>query len=427
MFGDEPVRLIQHWGGHFPEDELEPLGHCGDDGSGHLLVVEPGGTVGQGSSGARVPIELKCPVDGYQDVPNPLPIVHDDHAPNVSGATNETLADAHDFDPSTNIDGPLTRAVLAAQLSDACVDPEALESLDHDPGDHLEPLCNPGSWLFLRCGPGKCKCLLVEYGRPSPGETLDRPKPIGAGGADCLCVSRLDTIDGSKGHHRPRDVETYQTVDLATGDRAQCSVADGNVERRVPGIGIGDECVSAHNREDKEPAVTVSGSTPWLGIRIEMREPVKPKGSLTSSNRPQAELGAMRLGGNVRTRAHMATVLAAVFVLTACGDAPFTSLGQRSSGWIGEPTVVTTTTVATTVPIVVDAKILKWFNDELRAAPLDDPAALKVAVFARRAGDLFIQASRAEIAALLPESQVPHIDPLPVRVRDLTARLRREG
>ena len=121
--------------------------------------------------------------------------------------------------------------------------------------------------------------------------------------------------------------------------------------------------------------------------------------------------GPMRLGGNVRTRAHMATVLAAVFVLTACGDAPFTSLGQRTSGWIGEPTVVTTTTVATTVPIVVDAKGLKWFNDELSGAPLDDPAALKVAVFARRAGDLFIQASRTEIAALLPEVKFPTSTP----------------
>ena len=119
----------------------------------------------------------------------------------------------------------------------------------------------------------------------------------------------------------------------------------------------------------------------------------------------------MRLGGNVRTRAHMATVLAAVFVLTACGDAPFNSLGQRSSGWIGEPTVVTTTTVATTVPIVIDARALKWFNDELSGGSPDDPAALKVAVFARRAGDLFIQASRAEIATLLPDVKFPTSTP----------------
>ena len=119
----------------------------------------------------------------------------------------------------------------------------------------------------------------------------------------------------------------------------------------------------------------------------------------------------MRLGGNLRTHARMAMVLAAVFVLTACGDAPFTSLGQRSSGWIGEPTVVTTTTVATTVPVVVDATGLKWFNDELGAASPDDPAALKVALFARRGGDLFIQASRAEIATLLPDIKFPTSTP----------------
>jgi hypothetical protein len=99
--------------------------------------------------------------------------------------------------------------------------------------------------------------------------------------------------------------------------------------------------------------------------------------------------------------------MAAVFVLTACGDAPFASLGRRSSGWIAEPTIVTTTTMATTVPIVVDARILKWFNDELGGASLDDPEALKVAVFARRGGDLFIQVSRAEIMALLPNVKFP--------------------
>ncbi len=103
--------------------------------------------------------------------------------------------------------------------------------------------------------------------------------------------------------------------------------------------------------------------------------------------------------------------MAVVFVLTACGDAPFASLGQRSSGWIGEPTVVTTSTVATTVPVVIDSGVLKWFNDELVSTALDDPEALKVAIFARRGGDLFIQASRAEIAALLPNIEFPASTP----------------
>jgi hypothetical protein len=110
-------------------------------------------------------------------------------------------------------------------------------------------------------------------------------------------------------------------------------------------------------------------------------------------------------------RARTAALLVAVVLLTACGDAPFASLGRRSSGWIGEPTVVTTTTVATSVPIVVGAEILKWYNDGLGGEFLDDPEALKVAIFARRGGDLFIQASRAEITALVPDIKFPTSTP----------------
>jgi hypothetical protein len=110
-------------------------------------------------------------------------------------------------------------------------------------------------------------------------------------------------------------------------------------------------------------------------------------------------------------RARTATLIAAAMILAACGDAPFASLGQRSSDWIGEPTIVTTTTVPTTVPIVVSADTLKWFNDGIGGELLDNPEALKVAVFARRGGDLNVQASRAEIAALIPDIKFPSSAP----------------
>ncbi|MGH8915855.1 MAG: hypothetical protein ACRDZM_15250, partial [Acidimicrobiia bacterium] len=74
--------------------------------------------------------------------------------------------------------------------------------------------------------------------------------------------------------------------------------------------------------------------------------------------------GANDHGGNVRNRARAAAVLATI-LLAACGDAPFASMGQRSSDWIAEPTVLTTTTIPTTVPVVIGAGILKWFNDGL--------------------------------------------------------------
>jgi hypothetical protein len=113
----------------------------------------------------------------------------------------------------------------------------------------------------------------------------------------------------------------------------------------------------------------------------------------------------------LRTRIGITVLLVAAAVLAACGDAPLGSLGQRSSDWLGEPTIITTSTVPSTVPVVIDARILKWFNDGLGGQFLDDAEALKTAVFARRGGDLFIQASRAEIVALLPDIQFPSSTP----------------
>ncbi|HEY6627380.1 MAG TPA: hypothetical protein VI193_00180 [Acidimicrobiia bacterium] len=99
---------------------------------------------------------------------------------------------------------------------------------------------------------------------------------------------------------------------------------------------------------------------------------------------------------------------AAAMLLFACGGAPFASLGRRSSDWISEPTIVTTTTVPITVPSVIRSDVLRWFNDTIvTTAPLDNPVAVEDEIFARRAGDLFIQASRAEMLAILPEIRFP--------------------
>ena len=120
--------------------------------------------------------------------------------------------------------------------------------------------------------------------------------------------------------------------------------------------------------------------------------------------------GQSDLGGNVRQRAGTAALVATI-LLVACGDAPLGSLGQRSSGWIGEPTVITTTTVPTTVPVVISTNLLKWFNDEITEEVPEDPETVKDAIFARRGGDLFVQASRAEIAVLVPDIKFPSSTP----------------
>jgi len=110
----------------------------------------------------------------------------------------------------------------------------------------------------------------------------------------------------------------------------------------------------------------------------------------------------------VRKASRATALLVAAAVLVACGEAPFASMGRRSSEWISEPTIVTTTTVPVTLPSVIGSDVLKWFNDTIvTPAPLDDPAAVEDAIFERRAGDLYIQASRAEVISLVPDIRFP--------------------
>lgn len=101
-----------------------------------------------------------------------------------------------------------------------------------------------------------------------------------------------------------------------------------------------------------------------------------------------------------------AILIVGVFVLAACGGSPLESIGQRSSDWINEPTVPTTVPVLTTTPTIIPSNQLQWANDEIGTDDLDDEA-LIAAVFARREGDRFIQASRFEIAAALDGVSFP--------------------
>ena len=103
--------------------------------------------------------------------------------------------------------------------------------------------------------------------------------------------------------------------------------------------------------------------------------------------------------------------LGAALILTACSDAPFQGMGERTSSWINEPTVPTTTTVVVTRPVVVSSIGLQWFNDDIETQNLDDPEALIAEVFSRRQGDRFIQASRAEIEVALPGVKFPAFVP----------------
>jgi hypothetical protein len=110
----------------------------------------------------------------------------------------------------------------------------------------------------------------------------------------------------------------------------------------------------------------------------------------------------------VKQSIHM---LAVAVALAACGEAPLQSIGDRSSDWVNEPTVPTTVAPPPTTPAVVDVEDLQWANRDIQNASLGDQSAMLAAVFARRQGDRFIQASPAEIAAALPEITFPGESP----------------
>lgn len=99
--------------------------------------------------------------------------------------------------------------------------------------------------------------------------------------------------------------------------------------------------------------------------------------------------------------------VAVVLAVPACGDSPLDALGDRSSDWINEPEVTTTAAVVVTLPASIDVAELQWSNDDIVTENLSEQSLLLSEVFARREGDRFIQASRAEIAVALPGVQFP--------------------
>jgi hypothetical protein len=110
----------------------------------------------------------------------------------------------------------------------------------------------------------------------------------------------------------------------------------------------------------------------------------------------------------------MARLIGAVLALSllvACGESPLNSLGSRSSSWINEPKLITTTVPEVDAPRFVDSTVLQWSNDEIVSESLVTPEVVVAAVFARREGDRFIQASRFEIAAAIPDVSFPRVMP----------------
>ena len=150
MLGEKTAGILDHGSGELPGNQVEALIQGGDDGGDHFGVVEARCAIGQCARSARVPIELERPVDRDEDVADPFAVVDDHDTADMSRSPDQTLADPHHLDPASYVHRPLTRAVLAGELSDPGIDPEFVEGFDHDVGDGFEPFLDPGPRFGVR-------------------------------------------------------------------------------------------------------------------------------------------------------------------------------------------------------------------------------------------------------------------------------------
>ncbi len=178
-------------------------------------------------------------------------------------------------------------------------------------------------------------------------------------------------------------VGDLEVESLAEPDQIGDQVVEGSfaVDLRLPGAQRAQ--VGAVEDQDPPPGVTV-----LHGIEDKLN-------AVTPKQRVVTYAAVVVLGG---------------LVLGACSS-PLLSLGNRSSRWINEPEVSTTTIPEVDAPVEVPSTNLQWHNDEIVSGPFESSQQVVDAVFARREGDRFIQASRAEIAAAVPAIVFPAMVP----------------
>lgn len=107
--------------------------------------------------------------------------------------------------------------------------------------------------------------------------------------------------------------------------------------------------------------------------------------------------------------------LAALMVaLAACSESSLADLGERSSGWIGDPTGGGAIEAGGNgQPQVVRSVEVAWVNDELTdTVPQGEPQEVLAQIVDRTTGpERYIQATRLEIAATLPGMTFPDLVP----------------
>ncbi len=99
-----------------------------------------------------------------------------------------------------------------------------------------------------------------------------------------------------------------------------------------------------------------------------------------------------------------------------CGGDPLSHIGEGSSDWIQEPTVITVSSTQASGSALAPVIGSDWFNNDLAPVGGTSPAEIISGVYARaKPSDPFVQATPAEIAIALPGVVFPSLTPPEVR------------
>ncbi len=107
----------------------------------------------------------------------------------------------------------------------------------------------------------------------------------------------------------------------------------------------------------------------------------------------------------------LGVAIAVMALCAACGDTPLGDLGDRSSGWIDDVRITTTTASLESlpdVPGIIPVWEAEWWNMSLAPKSFPTTAVVMAEVIERRTGaDRFVQASPFEVAAAIPGVEFP--------------------
>jgi hypothetical protein len=329
-------------------------------------------------------------------------VVHRDHAANVGGKARQTLTHTHQLFLLVEVDAELAGAILAGDLADLGGDTEMAKCIDDD----LTHLLEAGADLGTGLGTGDCKResdgVLGEDGGASTGKSFHCRKAGSVCRLDRRWVLGGDRIAPSEGDLAPGRIQTQGGGHLAGGDLGEYQRAQGSIDAGIFRPGPTQQMKLGRHGQERSGRIT--------GYRN------------AAIILPRAHVISVR---TILKRIIVLVVFA--LVVAACSeDGLLSGLGDRSQQIVHGDASTTTTTVE---PIRGDAPLgsvrasdVVWYNDGIPGEGKGVIGEVIAAVWGRGDGiTSVIQASRNEIATVLPGIQFPEL--LPDSVSWVTSQL----